>query len=60
MRIGGVREITIPSALGYGAEGSGSAIPADTPLKFIVMAIDPVEEIEPSEELNQLINELYM
>lgn len=60
MRIGGVREITIPSALGYGAEGSGSAIPADTPLKFIVMVIDPVEEIEPSEELNQLINELYM
>ena len=59
MRVGGVREITIPSTLGYGSEGSGSAIPGDTPLKFIVMIIDHVDEIEPSDELNELINELY-
>ena len=60
MKIGGVREISIPSALAYGDQEQGS-IPADSPLKFIVMLIDPVgdPEFAESEELQQLMNDLY-
>jgi FKBP-type peptidyl-prolyl cis-trans isomerase len=39
MKVGGVREITIPSDLAYGETGSGENIPANTPIKFIVMVI---------------------
>lgn len=39
MKVGGVREITIPSDLAYGETGSGEDIPANTPLKFIVMIV---------------------
>lgn len=53
MKIGGVRMLTIPSEKGYGEAGSGT-IPANSPLKFIVMPIRVLETIEqpqPSEEL---------
>lgn len=43
MKIGGVREITIPSSLGYGETGSGEDIPPNTPIKFVIMAIPPAE-----------------
>ena len=39
MRVGGVREITIPSDLAYGETGQGNNIPPNTPIKFIVMVI---------------------
>jgi len=39
MKVGGVREITIPSDLAYGERGSGDDIPPNTPIKFIVMII---------------------
>lgn len=39
MKIGGVREITIPSDKAYGEKGQGDDIPPNTPIKFIVMAI---------------------
>lgn len=39
MKIGGVRELTIPASLAYGEAGSDDKIPANTPLKFIVMAV---------------------
>lgn len=60
MKIGGVREITIPAELAYGSTEQ-SGIPADSPLKFVVMLIDPVEDpdFEGSAELEQLIEELY-
>lgn len=45
MKVGGVRELTIPSAQAYGESGSGDSIPANTPLKFIVMVIPTPEEI---------------
>ncbi len=50
VKIGGIREITIPSDKAYGATGSNSAdksktIPPDTPLKFIVMVI-PASEVK--------------
>lgn len=43
MKIGGVREITIPSDLAYGEAGQGEDIPPSTPIKFIVMAIPASE-----------------
>lgn len=46
MKVGGVREITIPSDLAYGEEGSGEKIGPNTPIKFIVMIIETVEVAE--------------
>lgn len=45
MKVGGVRELTIPSDLAYGETGSGEDIPANTPIKFIVMIIPTPEAI---------------
>lgn len=53
MKIGGIREISIPSALGYGDQDQGT-IPANSPLRFVVMLIPRVDEVEISEELNNL------
>ena len=57
MKVNGIREITIPSELAYGPTGSGEDIPADTPLKFVVLIIrkDTVLTApQPSEELLRL------
>ena len=43
MKIGGVREVTIPAGLAYGETGSGEDIPPNTPIKFLIMAIPPAE-----------------
>lgn len=51
MKVGGVRELTIPSASAYGSTGSGSDIAADTPLKFVVMAVPLPENIPIPAEL---------
>jgi len=59
MRIGGVRLLTIPSELGYGEQGSGSAIPPDSPLKFIVMLVESPEEIEIPARLWELYERKY-
>lgn len=45
MKMGGVREITIPSEKAYGEVDHGADIPANTPLKFIVLIIPKVTEI---------------
>lgn len=58
MRIGGVREITIPSVLGYGETDNG-VIPANSPLKFIVMLVPLKEEPEYSDEYINLYMEVY-
>ena len=44
MKIGGVRELSIPAKLAYGDRAS-EGIPANSPLKFIVMAIDQPKTI---------------
>lgn len=49
MKVGGARELTIPSDLAYGETGSGENIPANTPLKFIMMLIPTPEAIEQPE-----------
>lgn len=59
MKTGGTRELTIPSDKAYGKEGSGSKIPANTPLKFVIMVIPTPEAIvqpQPSRELVDYYN----
>lgn len=46
MKIGGVRLIEIPSDLAYGEAGSGDDIPPNSPIKFVVMAIETPEPVE--------------
>lgn len=61
MKIGGIREMTIPSDKAYGEMGQGEDIPPNTPLKFIVMVIptpDSIAQPEPSEELIKLYNRI--
>jgi FKBP-type peptidyl-prolyl cis-trans isomerase len=48
MKVGGVRILTIPSDKAYGATGSGENIPANTPLKFVMMVIPTPETIPPA------------
>ena len=42
MRVGGRRQLTIPSALAYGARGAGGVIKPNEPLVFVVdlLAVD--------------------
>ena len=58
MRIGGVREITVPSVMGYGDTSQGD-IPANSPLKFIIMLVEKPDPIEVSDELENISQELY-
>ena len=39
MKVGGIREMTLPSDKAYGEQGGGDDIPPNTPIKFIVMII---------------------
>ncbi len=36
MRVGGVRQLTVPASMGYGAQGAGGVIPPNAALKFDV------------------------
>jgi FKBP-type peptidyl-prolyl cis-trans isomerase len=57
MKVGGVRELTIPSDLAYGESGNGDTIAPNTPLKFIIMIIptpETIPEPQPSDELIRL------
>ena len=47
MKIGGVRELTIPSEFAYGSKAQGEDIPANAPLKFIVLAVPKGDLAEP-------------
>jgi FKBP-type peptidyl-prolyl cis-trans isomerase len=57
MKVGGVRELTIPSELAYGESGNGDTIAPNTPLRFIIMIIptpETIPEPQPSDELIRL------
>lgn len=53
MKIGGIRELTIPAVLAYGDTDNGT-IPANSPLKFIVMLIPKQVEPDYPEEYYKL------
>lgn len=59
MKVGGVRLIEIPSELAYGEAGSGDDIPPNTPIKFVVMAIEKPETIPFPDIPDQLLEEAY-
>lgn len=54
MKIGGIRLITIPSDLAYGAKGQGDSIAPNMPLKFIVMAI-PTPAVIPQPDITNIL-----
>jgi len=54
MKIGGVRLITIPSEKAYGSQEKEN-IPADTPLRFIVMPIETLETLKEPEIPQELL-----
>jgi len=56
MKVGGVRELTIPAAQAYGETGSGEDIPPNTPIKFIIMVIPTPKQVQPSEQLIKYYN----
>ena len=64
IKMGGIRELTLPSDLAYGEQGSGADIPANTPLKFIIMVIpapetgDTIEPPKMSDELKRLYSQV--
>jgi len=58
MKIGGARELVIPSDLAYGEAGSGADIPANTPLKFVMMLI-PTPEVIPQPEIPAALLRYY-
>ena len=55
-KIGGIYELTIPSALAYGETGSGENIKPNTPLKFIVF---PIKFIATAPQLTQEVIDAY-
>jgi hypothetical protein len=61
MNINGVRELSIPSSMAYGATGSGNNIPSNTPLKFVVMVIPKITEITPVQvpQMPQILIDYY-
>lgn len=58
MKVGGVRELAIPADKAYGDKGQGDKIPANAPLKFVVMAIEKPAEI-PRPEMPEVIKRYY-
>lgn len=51
MKIGGVRELTIPSSKAYKDVAQSDDIPANTPLKFVIMAIPAPDTIAQPQSL---------
>lgn len=58
MKIGGVRELTIPANKAYGDKAQGDKIPANSPLKFVVMAIEKPADI-PEPETPEVMKQYY-
>ncbi len=55
MKIGGIRRLTIPAAMGYGERGSGDKIPPNSDLVFIVEVVDAVAYEDITEGTGELV-----
>ena len=55
MKLGGIREITIPSSLAY-ADSTEPCGTANSPIKFVVMAVETSERLQ---QLDNELNEIY-
>lgn len=58
MKVGGVRELSIPASLAYGEKGSGTDIAPNTPIKFVVMVIAKLDPI-PAAEIPEALLRYY-
>lgn len=43
MKVGGIRRLTVPAAMGYGAAGAGEDIPPNTDLVFVIQLVDALQ-----------------
>jgi FKBP-type peptidyl-prolyl cis-trans isomerase len=43
MKVGGVRRLTIPSAMAYGPQGAGADIPPNADLVFVIQLVDALQ-----------------
>lgn len=59
MKLGGVRQMTIPSDKAYGETGQGDLIPPNTPLRFIVMAVPLPDQIPAPEYPASILQGTY-
>lgn len=59
MKVGGIRELTIPAELAYGSTGSGADIPPNTPLKFDIFIVPTPTPVAVPDELNTLYSRIY-
>jgi FKBP-type peptidyl-prolyl cis-trans isomerase len=46
MKLGGIRRLTIPAAMGYGERGAGTDIPPNADLVFIIQLVDALQVID--------------
>lgn len=46
MKVGGIRKLTIPAAMGYGAAGAGQTIPPNADLVFTIQLVDALQIID--------------
>ena len=58
IKMNGVRELTLPADLAYGEQGSGENIPANTPLKFVMMVVPTPDITKPT--MSQELKDLYV
>lgn len=46
MKVGGIRKLTIPAAMGYGERGAGNDIPPNSDLVFVIQLVDALQIID--------------
>ncbi len=58
MKIGGIKQCSIPANKAYGDKAQGDKIPANSPLKFVVIADEKPADI-PEPEMPEVMKQYY-